>query len=55
MANNEQRTDPSLVAAKLVSAQRLVTQLEAAHRAGTLKPINPNVKPVTTAIRIKAA
>jgi hypothetical protein len=55
MATNERRIDPSLAAAKMVSARRLVTKLEAAHRAGTLKPINPNAKPVTMAIRVKAA
>lgn len=55
MATNERRTDPSLAKAKLASARRLVTKLEAAHQAGTLKPINPNAKPVTTAIRVKTA
>lgn len=55
MATNEQRPDPVLTADKRSSACRLVTKLEAAHRAGTLKPINPNAKPVTTAVRVKAA
>jgi hypothetical protein len=55
MAINEQRIDPKLAEAKLASARRLVTKLEASHRAGTLKPINPNAKPVTMAIRVKAA
>ena len=55
MATNERRIDPSLAAAKLVSARRLVAKLEAAHRSGTLKPINQNAKPVTMAIRVKAA
>jgi len=55
MATNERQIDPSLAAAKLASARRLVTKLEAAHLAGTLKPINPNAKPVTMAVRVKAA
>lgn len=55
MATNERRIDPKLAEAKLESAHRLVTKLETAHRAGTLKPINPNAKSVTTAIRVKAA
>ncbi len=55
MAANERRTDTGLAAAKLASARRLVTKLEAAHRAGTLKPIKPEAKPVTMAIRVKAA
>lgn len=55
MATNKRQIDPELAAAKLASARRLVAKLEAAHRAGTLKPINPNAKPVTMAIRVKAA
>lgn len=55
MATNKRQIDPDLAAAKLASARRLVAKLEAAHRAGTLKPINPNAKPVTMAIRVKAA
>ncbi len=55
MATNERRIDPTLAATKLASARRLVTKLEAAYRAGTLKPINPNAKPVTMPIRVKAA
>lgn len=55
MATNERRIDPKLAAAKLASARRLVTKLEAAHRTGTLKPINPEAKPLTMAIRVKAA
>lgn len=55
MAANERRTDPDLSAAKLASTRRLVAKLEAAHRAGMLKPINPEAKPITMAIRVKAA
>lgn len=55
MATNERRIDPELTTAKLANARRLVTELDAAHRAGTLKPINPNAKPITMAIHVKAA
>lgn len=53
MATNERRADPKLAAIKQTSANRLVSKLKAAHRAGTLRPINPNVQPVTKAVRIK--
>lgn len=55
MATNERRVDPKLAALKQASANRLVSKLQAAHRAGTLRPINPNLKPVTKPIRIKVA
>lgn len=55
MATNERQIDPSLATAKLVSAHRLVAKLETAYRSGTLKPINPNAKPVTMVIRVKAS
>lgn len=55
MAANERRTAQSLGALDQASARRLVAKLEAAYSAGKLKPINPTLKPLTTAIRVKAA
>ena len=53
MAVKERNPDPMLVAANVAIAQRLIAKLEAAHRNGTLKPINPEAKSVTTEIRVK--
>jgi len=59
MATDERRTATNLEAAdweavKRAGVRRLVTALETAHRAGTLRPVDPNAKPVTMEIRVKA-
>jgi hypothetical protein len=54
MATNKRQNVPSPEAVKAESKRRLVTMFEAAVRAGTLKPVDPNVKPVTIPIRVKS-
>lgn len=54
MAVKERKTDPVVAAANVAFAKRLMAKLEAAHKNGTLKPVNPNAKPMTTEIRVKA-
>lgn len=46
-SSNRQHDDERLAAAKQEGTRRLVTKLADAHRAGTLKPINPDAKAVT--------
>lgn len=55
MANKEGKPDPALAVAKVASVNRLMDKLKAAHRDGKLKPINPDARPVTEAIRVKKA
>lgn len=55
MAVKETQTDPVLAAANVALAKRLLAKLEAAHREGRLKPVNPNAKSMTEEIRIKVA
>lgn len=54
MAKDKRQIDPALAAAKQESVRRLASKLDAAHRAGTLKPINADSKPVSMPIRVKA-
>lgn len=53
MADKERKTDPMLAAANVAIAKRLIARLEAAHRNGTLKPVNPNAKSMTMEIGVK--
>jgi len=52
MANKELKNDLCSSGLKQDSARRLVEKLEAAHRAGTLKPVNQSAKPLTRAVRV---
>ncbi len=54
MAIRDKKTAPDLSVAKVASAERLMAKLEAAHRNGTLRPVNPNAQPTTMEIRVKA-
>ena len=54
MAGKKRKSDPLVAAAKLAIAMRLITRLEAAHRNGKLKPVNPEAKPKSMEIRVKA-
>jgi len=53
MAVKERKTDPMLEAADVTITKRLIAMFEAALRNGTLKPVNPDAKPVTMKIRVK--
>ncbi len=54
VAIRDRKTAPELSVAKVASAKRLIAKLEAAHRNGTLRPVNPNAQPLTMEIRVKA-
>ena len=54
MAGKKRKSDPVVAVAKVAIAMRLITRLEAAHRNGMLKPVNPEAKPASTEIRVKA-
>lgn len=54
MTADKRQADQRLAAAKQPCEPRLVENLESAHRAGMLKQVNPDVKPVTNTVRVKA-
>jgi hypothetical protein len=53
MSAKERKANPEVAAIKLATAKRLIDKLEVAHRNGTLKPVNPDAKPVTMQMRVK--
>jgi len=53
MAIKERKSDPELTAANVAIVKRLIAKLEEALRNGTLRPVNPNAKPITMKIRGK--
>lgn len=55
MGIKKRQTDPVLAAANVALAERLLAKLEAAHREGRLKPVNPNAKSMAMEIRVKKA
>ena len=55
MVTTERAIDPAVKAAKLASAKRLCAMFSAAYRNGTLRPVNPDAKPILLEMRVKSA